>query len=43
MSRRPAGGDRPDGQMSWKLNLHRPGDVPNLPDLASAWDSTFEC
>ena len=24
------------GQMSWRLNLHRQFEEPNLPDLASA-------
>ena len=40
MSRRPAGGDR-----RWPDELEvKPAssDEPNLPDLAGAWDSTFE-
>ena len=40
MSRRPAGGDR---KLPDELEVEpASSDEPNLPDRASAWDSTFE-
>ena len=40
MSRRPAGDRRWPDEL--EVEPASSGDEPNLPDLASAWDLTFE-